>query len=221
MTDMATAMNCPGAAAARMVCECRRRDIAQHVDAGRLSFLDGVDKAYSVAVWSGMSDAFGDDAVQAVLVRACRRLGGALMAVHSFDSPDIRPDPSISAAERVAKRGRPWWVIEGELQRRRTRKKRGKPSFATLRVSELNRLYLVRYLGGPLPDDDDGRDSAEIMIDHLAVLSDPDSRIRMWARRWAPWLDLQEQKLLLLHAKSQHTRYTADNLARRLNLTIT
>jgi hypothetical protein len=35
-----------------------------------LSFTDAVDLAYSAAVWSGLADQYGDDAVQAVLARA-------------------------------------------------------------------------------------------------------------------------------------------------------
>jgi hypothetical protein len=44
------------------------------------------------------------------------------------------------------------WIIEAKLERRRRRKK--KPaSRATLRIGELNRLFLTRYRGDLLPDD--------------------------------------------------------------------
>jgi hypothetical protein len=45
----------------------RCHELAQRVNAGGISFVDGVDMAYSAAVWSGLADDVGDDAVQKVL----------------------------------------------------------------------------------------------------------------------------------------------------------
>jgi hypothetical protein len=106
------------------------------------------------------------------------------------------------------------------MDRRQRRRRSGRPSIATLRVAELNRLFNDRYRGGLLPDDDDGRDSLEIMIDHLAMVADPYSRIEQWARRWAPWLDRAELERLAAKAVARPIRWTADKLAARLNLHI-
>jgi hypothetical protein len=48
----------------------RASELADRVAAGRLRFVDGVDIAYEAAVWSGLSDDVGDDAVQRVLATA-------------------------------------------------------------------------------------------------------------------------------------------------------
>jgi hypothetical protein len=48
----------------------RAREVADRVRAKNLSFIDGVDLIYSAAVWSGLSDHYGDDAIQALLVEA-------------------------------------------------------------------------------------------------------------------------------------------------------
>lgn len=48
----------------------RSRDLADRVAAGDLSFLDAVDMAYSGAMWAGLVESVGDDAVQSVLAAA-------------------------------------------------------------------------------------------------------------------------------------------------------
>ena len=45
-------------------------DLADRVAAGEIAFLDAVDLAYEAAVWSGLTDAVGDDIVQATLAAA-------------------------------------------------------------------------------------------------------------------------------------------------------
>lgn len=86
-------------------------------------------------------------------------------------------------------------------------------------MSELNRLYNVRYRGGSLPDDDDGRDSVEIMVNHLALLAAPHWRIKDWIRRMAPWWGESKLEKLIDKVIAQPRRWTADTLGRRLNLT--
>jgi hypothetical protein len=86
-------------------------------------------------------------------------------------------------------------------------------------VCELNRLFLTRYRGDLLPDDDDGRDSIQIMIHHLAMLADPNLRIADWLRRCAPWFPKSEAEPLITAAIRQPLRWKADTLAERLNLT--
>ena len=106
------------------------------------------------------------------------------------------------------------------MQRREERKKRGKPSIATLRVCELNRLFFTRYRGHVLPDHDDGLDSVEVcMINHLAMLAEPDVRIAHWSRRCAPWLSSSEGERLVNKAIARPAKWKADTLAKRLNLT--
>lgn len=48
----------------------RTSQIADRVMAGDLAFLDGIDLAYSAAIWSGLVDRVGDDAIQKILA-AC------------------------------------------------------------------------------------------------------------------------------------------------------
>jgi hypothetical protein len=48
----------------------RSGELGDRVAAGKIGFLDAVDMAYSAAVWSGLVDNAGDDAVQAVLAAA-------------------------------------------------------------------------------------------------------------------------------------------------------
>ena len=48
----------------------RASELADRVAAGQISFIDAVDMAYSAAVWSGLIDSIGDDAVQKVMQAA-------------------------------------------------------------------------------------------------------------------------------------------------------
>jgi hypothetical protein len=48
----------------------RCHELAERVRLGVLPFFEGVDLAYSAAIWSGLTDAVGDDAVQAVMAEA-------------------------------------------------------------------------------------------------------------------------------------------------------
>jgi hypothetical protein len=45
----------------------RCRVLAERINSGSISFIDAVDMAYSAAIWSGLADDLGDDAVQAVM----------------------------------------------------------------------------------------------------------------------------------------------------------
>jgi hypothetical protein len=48
----------------------RSGELADRVAAGEIKFLDAVDMSYSAAVWSGLIDNAGDEAVQAVMAAA-------------------------------------------------------------------------------------------------------------------------------------------------------
>jgi hypothetical protein len=45
----------------------RTRTMADRVLAGQVDFIDGVDACYSAALWAGLVDRYGDDAVQRIL----------------------------------------------------------------------------------------------------------------------------------------------------------
>lgn len=48
----------------------RSRDLAGRVFNGSLRFIEAVDIGYEAAVWSGLVDLYGDDAVQEILADA-------------------------------------------------------------------------------------------------------------------------------------------------------
>jgi hypothetical protein len=48
----------------------RASELADRVAAGQMSFIDAIDTAYSAAIWSGLVDSIGDDAVQKVMQAA-------------------------------------------------------------------------------------------------------------------------------------------------------
>jgi hypothetical protein len=48
--------------------EQRSREIVERITAGVISFIDGVDMAYTAAIWSGLRDLVGDDAIRALAV---------------------------------------------------------------------------------------------------------------------------------------------------------
>jgi len=48
----------------------RCRELAGRVNAGGMAFVEAIDLAYSAAIWSGLCDSSGDDAVQKILADA-------------------------------------------------------------------------------------------------------------------------------------------------------
>lgn len=108
-----------------------------------------------------------------------------------------------------------------EIERRykRRRGKRPRPSLSALRIHDLNKLFAARY-GHALPDDDAGKDDAQVMAHHLAALSgDPRKRINGWLRLWCPWMSLADAEAVLAEAILRPQRWRADKLAWRLRLT--
>jgi hypothetical protein len=115
-------------------------------------------------------------------------------------------------AARLAHRSNVKW--KGKPRRRQPR-----PSIASLRVSELSRLFTCRY-GEILPDDDAGRDDAQIMCHHLAALTgDPRTKIMGFIELRCPWMPIAEAKALLVETIAKPRRWRADKLAWRLRLT--
>jgi hypothetical protein len=107
-------------------------------------------------------------------------------------------------------------ITEAKLERRRRKRKKGRASLATLRVCELYRLFFVRYRGHLIPDDDDGRDSVWIFINHLAMLASPAVRIEDWLSRCAPWF---HDQAMIDRARAKPQRWRADTMAEVLNVT--
>jgi hypothetical protein len=99
------------------------------------------------------------------------------------------------------------------------RRKQPRPSIASLRVSELSRLFTRRY-GEVLPDDDAGRDDAQIMAHHLAALhGDPRPKVMGFIELRCPWMPIAEAKAMLIETIAKPRRWRADKLAWRLRLT--
>jgi hypothetical protein len=53
----------------------RCSELADRVSAGKIKFIDAVDMAHSAAIWSGLVDGAGDDAVQVVMAAAFGGVG--------------------------------------------------------------------------------------------------------------------------------------------------
>jgi hypothetical protein len=101
----------------------------------------------------------------------------------------------------------------------RQRRPQPRPSIATLRVSELSRLFTARY-GEVLPDDDAGRDDAGLMAHHLAQLTGDQRKRIMGFIEWrCPWMPIGEANALVVDAIAKPRRWRADKLAWRLRLT--
>jgi hypothetical protein len=70
-----------------------------------------------------------------------------------------------------------------------------------------------------LPDDDAGREDAQIALDHLASLAAARGRMTAWITLWAPWLSTGEAKIMIDASLTGQRYWKADRLAWRLRLT--
>lgn len=92
------------------------------------------------------------------------------------------------------------------------------PGIEDIRQKEIRLLLLHRY-GPVLPDDDAGRDDLQVMLRHLAHLRRGSQRMVNFCDLSAPWLRDRERELFLQQAaRSRPPRFTADQLAKRLNV---
>ncbi len=91
---------------------------------------------------------------------------------------------------------------------------------ATIRCSQIERLFVDRY-GATLPDDDAGRDDAEIMLNHIGrkQVGDREWLMNDWLERWAPFIKGEERDDMIRKALLNPKRYRADVLGRKLGLT--
>lgn len=100
----------------------------------------------------------------------------------------------------------------------RKRKKRvGGPQFAAIRIGELNKLLGARY-GRKLPPTELARTAAFIACAHLIALRNGETRIGEWLDDWAPWITRGESADIVFAVKRRHYHYTADGIAKRLNV---
>jgi hypothetical protein len=103
--------------------------------------------------------------------------------------------------------------------RQKRKRQRGSPAqILSLRLGDLARVFRHRY-GVTLPDDDAGRDDAELAAHHLVGLAYPHEKTRQWLELWAPWLTLAEQRQIIESAIFNRRHWSADQLAWRLRLT--
>lgn len=113
--------------------------------------------------------------------------------------------------------------FHADARKKRKGSASGRPvPFATFRCVELEKLFQDRY-GEQLPDDDAGRDDAEIMLHHLARRTLKPDQINWlmndWLDRRAPWLADSERDELIARVIVNPLRFTADKLGTRLRLT--
>src|ERR1700730_10573428 len=87
--------------------------------------------------------------------------------------------------------------------------------FPRLRKRELERIFILRWRGRKLPDDEAGRGDLRLMADHLAQLGK--KYIEAWASLWAPWLS-EEETDALIEEVGAGKYWTAAALAEELNL---
>src|SRR5262245_40695210 len=97
----------------------------------------------------------------------------------------VRADIMTAAEKRIALANldkRYAWIA-------RKSAKRSNPArlIPLVRINEIERLCIHRYGGQCLPDDDDGRDTVELVAHHIAFLGgEIENHILSWARMWAP-----------------------------------
>jgi hypothetical protein len=91
-----------------------------------------------------------------------------------------------------------------------------------VRIKNLEKLFRHRY-GLTLPDDDAGREDAEIMAHHLAHRQgDPRENIISWLNVWAPWMCAGERESMITRVLANpQQRWFAGELGDALNLTPT
>jgi hypothetical protein len=106
-----------------------------------------------------------------------------------------------------------------EIENRASRRdRRGGYCFPPLRVHDLARFFRFTY-GGPLPDDDDGRECLFVLACHVVRLNGtPERNVRRYAAAWAPWMPSDELDAFVRRVLKQPYRWSADKLGRKLRL---
>lgn len=87
------------------------------------------------------------------------------------------------------------------------------------RLHELRRIFAVRYPDATFPDDDAGRDDAQILLETWAsILSAEAAVIAEDLASRAPWLTVERALALIERARASGVRHRAEELGNRLNL---
>ena len=123
----------------------------------------------------------------------------------------LRPRPSPTNEDRRFARA----------NRRERFRRYGQPGAAlvTFRMAEIYRVFVDRYGGVPLPDDDAGRDDLKLVFQVLSTTSSPGYRMFDVARTWAPWFPSDELAALVTDVVEHPRRFKADTVAARLGIT--
>jgi len=92
--------------------------------------------------------------------------------------------------------------------------------FRWLTVRQIQRVIRDRY-GTTLPDDDAGRDDVALVLGYLTHLPHGTMKAENFLDLWAPWCVLADRQHMLREAAlSPPPRFTADQLAHRLGVTM-
>lgn len=102
---------------------------------------------------------------------------------------------------------------------RKRRRRFATPAIVTFRMAEIYRVFVDRYGGAPLPDDDAGRDDIKLVFQVLSTTSNPGYRMFDVAGTWAPWLPEDELAALVADVVAHPRRFKADTVAARLGIT--
>jgi hypothetical protein len=113
---------------------------------------------------------------------------------------------------------RRWRRFWQRKPRRRSGSSRTGGSLNALRRRDLETVFR-HYYGNTLPDGDDGREDAELVLQHMVHLTKAPDRMREWLRVWAPWLEPNESDQIIERVISRPRLYKADTLAAEINLT--
>jgi hypothetical protein len=87
-------------------------------------------------------------------------------------------------------------------------------------AAEITCVLQHRYPIRLLPDDDAGRDDADLMLAYLAHVPHGDVKMVHFLDAWCPWMGPTEREQYIQEAaRSRPPRFTADELAERLGVT--
>lgn len=88
----------------------------------------------------------------------------------------------------------------------------------SMRTRDITALIRHRHRG-PLPDDDDGRDTLRLALSHIVRKARGGEVARDFAAQWAPWCGAAERDKMIDELFASPELFTAAELGRRLNLT--
>lgn len=142
--------------------------------------------------------------------------------IAKLDACKDRFMPVIDPANRLAARQMIRRLYAWDVARREGREGKTDKAhlIALIRLREIERLLQRRHGCALLPDDDDGRDSLELVAHHIAHLhGEVEAHIVAWAANWCPWLPQDEAEAVAQRVAAQPLKFKAATLAWRLRLT--